>query len=153
MEADGYKLALSQARQELESTNRELKTISLRASQLEAVVAQLEALIASSRPIALSLFLHPHVGPELDDPLPDLKGPETPLWRAAISGLNGKKGDFTVSDAIAALERTGRFINSPNKKAIVRNALKQRPDKFQKLETPGHYCVIGFEAGEEEVEH
>ena len=64
-----------------------------------------------------------------------------PLWRAIIASLNGKKGDFTVPDALTALERAGRFINSPNKKSIIRNALKQKPDKFRRLPVAGHYAV------------
>jgi hypothetical protein len=77
-----------------------------------------------------------------------------PLWKAIINAMNGKKSDFTVPDALAALERTGRHINSPNRLNIVRNTLIQNK-AFRRI-SPGHYCVVGYESlqtrsNEEEV--
>jgi multidrug resistance efflux pump len=146
-----YTLALSKARAELEAANQEVKAANLRISQLEAVIAQLEALIASAKPVPMSLSFFEE-RPEHGDILPANKvlGPPVPLWKAIVSALNGKKADFTVPDACAALDRTGRFINSPNKKSIVRNALKQKPEMFVKLPEMGHYRVRGFEEKTEE---
>jgi hypothetical protein len=145
-----YTLALAKARTELEAANQEVRAANLRISQLESIIAQLEGLIASAKPVTASLFSkedHAH----LDAQFPEPKGPPPPLWKAIIAGLNGKKADFTVPDACAALDRTGRFISSPNKKSIVRNALRQKPDTFIKL-SEGHYGVRGFVSSEEETE-
>lgn len=143
---DAYHLAIEQARKELAEAQLKLKSLTLRVSQLEAVVTQLEALTApktaSPDPsqlgiVALTSALN-LVAPTAQQI--DLQ----PLWKAIINALNGKKADFTVPDALAALERTGRRINSPNRLNIVRNTLIQNK-AFRRI-SPGHYCVVGYEA-------
>jgi hypothetical protein len=136
-----YQLALAAAKNELGTVQQEAKRLTLRVSQLEALVAQLDALISSSTPI--TPFFPEMVGdgvPAL--PANRLEAPQ-PLWKAIIAALNGKKGDFTVPDAIAALERTGRHIVSPNRVNIVRNTLIQNK-AFSRIGS-GHYRVIGHE--------
>ncbi|MGA2569395.1 MAG: hypothetical protein ABSF23_02640 [Terracidiphilus sp.] len=140
---DAYKLALASAREEHGKLTQEMKALNFRVSQLEALIAQLDALIKSATPVPGKLFEVARIVLPEEQSAIEQRPSESPapLWKAIIASLAGKKDDFTVPDVVGALERTGRFINSPNKKAIVRNALKQRPDKFQKLRIAGHYRV------------
>jgi hypothetical protein len=148
---DAFQLALAQGREELLKAQQTLKEMNLRVSQLESVVTQLEALTAgaatsdSSKPNAPTLFETPrtiiatgrvvaHAG---------RVGIQPPLWRAIINALNGKKANFTVPEALAALERNGRRMLSPNRLNIIRNTLIQNK-AFGRL-SPGHYYVKGFE--------
>jgi hypothetical protein len=148
---DAYTLALIQARKELEEAKQQFKIYSLRVSQLESFVAQAEALTTAMLPPASpSLFEEKKLSTQAALLVtPEDQGGQIPLWRAIINSLNEKKSSFSVPDAIAALARTGRHIESENRLSIVRNALKQKPDKFKRIAV-GVYCVIGFEvnAGE-----
>jgi hypothetical protein len=145
---DAYRLAIDQARTELAESQQKLKALTLRVSQLESVVTQLEALTAMGIiPAPSSQFELPKPSVPLAPPATasPVKVPEVqpPLWKAVINALNGKKGDFTVPDALAALERTGRRIGSPNRLNIIRNTLIQNK-AFGRLGT-GHYYVVGYE--------
>lgn len=140
---DAYRLALEAARSELAGTQQRLKSLTLRVSQLESVVAQLEAITGDTGtpPVPSLPFQAPQqtiattpIAPIFD---------KVPLWKAIINALNGKKGNFTVPEAIAALERTGRHIISQNRVNIVRNTLIQNK-AFARIE-PGRYCVVGYE--------
>jgi hypothetical protein len=137
-----YKTALTQAREDLVAVSREAKRITLRLSQLEALVAQLEAIIASSEPSPVPLFDSASVS--VSASATAAPEPQVPLWKAIVAALNGQKSDFTVPDALKALERNGRIIESKNRLNILRNTLIQRSDIFGRL-TTGHYCVRGFE--------
>ena len=139
-----YQTALAEAKEELVVVNREAKRLTLRSSQLEAVVAQLEALIASAEPSPVPLFDAASV-PVPSAP-PVAKEPQLPLWKAIVAALNENKSDFTVPDAIKALERLGRRIESKHRLNIVRNTMIQRDDIFGRLAT-GHYFVRAFEGG------
>ena len=146
---DAYRLAIEQARKELTEAQQKLKVITLRVSQLESLVTQLEALtLANAEPASPSLFSQDTVAPTVSaaaKPVTVLQTEAQPsLWKAIINALNGKKGDFTVPEAIAALERTGRHIASPNRVNIVRNTVIQNQKAFGKLST-GHYFVRGYE--------
>lgn len=145
---DAYHLAIEQARQELAEAQLRLKSLTLRVSQLEAVVTQLEALTApkTASPDASQLGIAAlNSAPPLSLVAPSAHQSDIqPLWKAIINALNGKKSDFTVPDALAALERTGRHINSPNRLNIVRNTLIQNK-AFRRIKQ-GHYCVLGYEA-------
>jgi hypothetical protein len=152
---DAYQLAIEQARKELSEAQAKLKSLNLRVSQLEAVVAQLEALTTpkspSPNPAQLGMVENaPSLAGLAKIVLPTTADTQ-PLWKAIINALNGKKSDFTVPDALHALERTGRYISSPNRLNIVRNTLIQNK-AFRRI-SAGHYCVIGFEnnANEEEA--
>jgi hypothetical protein len=137
-----YQTALTEAREELVVVNREAKRLTLRASQLEAVVAQLEALIASAEPSPVPLFDAASV--PVPSATPETKESQLPLWKAILAALNENKGDFSVPDAIKALERTGRHIESKHRLNIVRNTMIQRDDIFGRHRT-GRYFVRGFE--------
>jgi multidrug resistance efflux pump len=143
---DAYRLALEQGEKELAEAQNLYRKLALRISQLEAIVTQLRAFVVK--------------GGSADTPLFDTSTPivtaaatganvndaenRAPLWKAIINALNGQKGDFTVPNALKALERTGRIIESKNRLNIIRNTLIQRNDLFGKLGT-GHYFVHGFE--------
>jgi hypothetical protein len=163
---DAYQLAINQAKEELAEAQQKLKMLTLRVSQLESVVTQLEALTAAGSrerergPLfALDgeilksnlprLSFQPHDGgaaqwsSTLTTAVPLPAEPQPPLWKAIINALNGQKSDFTVPQALAALERTGRHIKSPNKLNIIRNTLIHSK-AFGRLGS-GHYHVVGYE--------
>jgi hypothetical protein len=140
---DAYRLALEQARSELAGTQQKLKSLTLRVSQLESVVAQLEAITGDTgTPLIPSLPFQPPQQAIATTPIAPILD-KVPLWKAIINALNGKKGNFTVPEAIAALERTGRHIISENRVNIVRNTLIQNK-AFARIAS-GHYCVVGYE--------
>jgi hypothetical protein len=144
---DAYSLALDQARKELVDAQSKLKALMLRVSQLESFVAQAEALMGGElKPISQDLFEasreHTAVPPSVASTVQS--GDQPPIWKAIINALNGKKGDFTVPEALAALERTGRHIQSPNRLNIIRNTIIQRDKEFGRLGI-GHYFVRGFQ--------
>jgi hypothetical protein len=85
----------------------------------------------------------PIVAPVPTTALTERSSTQPPLWKAIINALNGKKADFTVPEALAALERNGRRMLSPNRLNIIRNTLIQNK-AFGRL-SPGHYYVRGFE--------
>ena len=152
---DAYGLALDQARKELAAAQPTLKALMLRVSQLESFVAQAEALTggkpsvpSSSSPTLFEASKPPVANAPVAVPS-DKTTTQPPLWKAIINALNGKKGDFTVPDALEALERTGRRIESQNRMNIIRNTIIQRKNEFGRLKT-GHYFVRGFEIGNEE---
>lgn len=148
---DAYRLALDQGRKELAQAQQSLKALSLRVSQLESIIAQLEVFTGGNEPVpAPSLFEAPEsrLPPvqnlvQVEHPSVQQPSVQAPLWKAIINALNGKKSDFTVPEAVAALERTGRRMLSPNRLNIVRNTVIQNK-AFGRLST-GHYYVRGFE--------
>jgi hypothetical protein len=145
---DAYRLALDQGREELAEAQKSLKVLTLRVSQLESIVAQLEAFTGgntpTSDPFQLEIPRLVSTPVQTSSALQRTSVPP-PLWKAIINALNGKKGNFTVPEAIAALERTGRHIFSENRTNIVRNTLIQNK-AFGRL-SPGHYYVMGYEEG------
>jgi len=142
-----FSLALEDAREELAYATHQAKNLNLRISQLEAVIAQLEALIASGAPAPTPLF------DSVKEPVAATQPPalesSVPLWKAIVAALNGDKSDFTVPQALKALERTGRHISSPNRLNIIRNTIIHKEDVFARL-GEGHYCVRGFENADKE---
>jgi len=145
---DAYQLAIDQARTELAQAQQKLKALTLRVSQLESVVTQLEALtVAHVTPKTPLLFnaSTASIPNALAVPIAPTNTSEVqpPLWKAIVNALNEKKSDFTVPDALAALERTGRSIGSPNRLNIIRNTLIHNK-AFGRLGV-GHYYVMGYE--------
>jgi len=137
---NAYQLALEQGRRELSTAQKELKTLQLRVSQLESIVTQLEAFTSVNSTEDSSQFSLLDVSPITTS---NMSSDQPPLWKAIINALNGNKGDFTVPQAVAALERTGRVIASTNRNNIVRNTIIHNKN-FGRLGT-GHYYVIGYE--------
>jgi len=149
---DAYELALEQARKELTEAQTAQRHIALRVAQLEAVVTQLQALIAKgSAGTSAPLFDSSASAGESPAPASPQRTEiaEWPLWKAIINALNGQKGDFTVPQALKALERNGRTVPSRNRLNIIRNTLIQRNDLFGRSAT-GHYFVRGFEGPQRE---
>jgi hypothetical protein len=140
---DAYRLAIEQARKELAEAQQKLKTFSLRVSQLESLVAQLEAITLNAQEALPPPNLF-ELTARMPEPAAGIhsKPEPPPLWRAIINALNGKKSGFTVPEAIAALERTGRHIASPNRSNIVRNTVIHNK-AFGRLGS-GRYYVLGY---------
>ena len=157
---DAFRLALEQGTKELETAKSQQRVLAFRISQLEAIVAQLSAFIAKNPtdiPAIPSMFgssaklfdsaeqAVAAISPIQASIPQTVEAPEkVPLWKAIINALNGNKGDFSVPQAVKALERIGRIIESKNRLNIVRNTLIQRDDIFGRFGN-GHYFVRGFE--------
>lgn len=149
---DAFQLALEQGEKALADAQNQQKKLALEISQLEAIVTQLRAYLGRGGNGSTPLF-------NAKEPIVAAVTPPTPtnqtenrppLWKAIVNALNGKKGDFSVPEALHALERTGRIIESQNRLNIIRNTLIQREDIFGRLGT-GHYFVRGFEAKPDET--
>jgi hypothetical protein len=132
--ASVYEMALSNAKGELHTIRKQFDELAQRKEKLENFIAITEALMGPSAQAQLPL------------PVPDRapmaqESDRTPLWKMIKFAINGDGNAFSVSDAIAALERIGKPVTSPNKMQIVRNAIMKRGDVFRKL-SAGTYCVI-----------
>jgi hypothetical protein len=130
-----YEMALSNAKAELQALRVQFDTLAKRKEQLEAFIANTEPLVVVGSQIRVFTVKEREAvaGEEIEK--------AAPLWKTIKFAINGKGNAFNVSDAIAALERIGKPVKSPNKIQIVRNALIKRPDTFRKL-SPGNYAVI-----------
>lgn len=134
-----YESALTDARKELGAAKLQQEAITLRIERLEAFIAHAAALI---EPRSAPLFAAANV----PVPLPVVEdASDGPLWKVLIMALNGKKPRFTVPEAVAALDRIGRKINSKNRGTIVRNAIKDKPLLFGR-HGAGFYFVRGYES-------
>jgi hypothetical protein len=148
---DAYRLALEQGEKELAEAQTQYRKLTLRVSQLEALVAQLRAFVSKGGITDAPLFgfAEAKVTTVTAPPPASQEESRPPLWKAIINALNGDKGDFTVPQALHALERTGRIIESQNRLNIIRNTLIQRENVFGRLGT-GHYFVRGHESVQHE---
>ena len=129
-----YEMALSNAKSELQSIRKQFDTLAQRKEKLENFIAITESLMGPSAQAELPL-------PVLDRGPAVREGEKVPLWKTIKFAINGEGNAFSVSDALAALERIGKPVTSPNKMQIVRNAIVKREDVFRKL-SAGTYCVI-----------
>jgi hypothetical protein len=123
-------LALGEARHELEGLRAEFERIAKRKAQLEAFIANAEPLV----PVNVATLEFPKQ--ELPPFVLPAKEPNAPIWKSITLAINGKGESFSVKDALAALERIGRPVESPNKFQIVRAVLKKKTDNFEQI-APG----------------
>jgi hypothetical protein len=129
-----YEMALSNAKAELQTLRTQFDTLAKRKEQLEAFIANTEPLVAAASQVRVfTVKREIFAGGEVEKSMP--------LWKTIKLAINGNGSAFSVGDAIAALERIGKPVKSPNKIQIVRNALIKRTDTFIKL-SPGTYAVI-----------
>jgi hypothetical protein len=129
-QTDIYSRALGEARNELEGLRVEFDRIAKRKSQLEAFIANTEPLVPS-RPLTLD-FEEP-TATAFALPAKEIS---VPIWKSITLAINGKGQSFSVKDAIQALERIGRPVDSPNRFQIVRAVLKKKTDNFEQI-APG----------------
>jgi hypothetical protein len=134
-----YESALREARSELAAAKAQRETLDLRIERLEAFIIHAAALAS---PRTAPLF--ESVSVPVPTPIAGGGVSDGPLWKVLIAALNGKKGRFTVPEAVAALDRIGRKINSKNRGTIVRNAIKDKPSLFGRY-SEGQYFVRGYE--------
>lgn len=134
-----YQSALKKARTDLADAKMQRDSLAMLIERLEAFIAHAEVLAG---PRTAPLFENAHV--PVPEPLPAPNSAQEPIWKALVTGLNGKKGRFTVPEGLAALDRIGRKINSKNRATIVRNAIKDKPSVFGKY-SEGVYYVRGYE--------
>ncbi len=143
-QTDIYVQALAKAKTELAALSIQFENISRRKAQLEAFIANTEPLIplteeAASAPLR-STPLFPASPKEL----------HVPIWKSIVLSINGKGENFSVNDALAALVRIGRGIESPNRVQIVRNVLMKKTDNFEQI-APGRFKVK--KSGKEKEAH
>lgn len=134
-----YHSALKKARTDLAEAKMQLDSLTMLIERLEAFIAHAEILAG---PRTAPLFESAQV--PVPAPALPTEAAQGPIWKILVTALNGKKGRFTVPEAVAALDRIGRNIPSKNRATIVRNALKDKPTVFGK-HGEGLYFVRGYE--------
>lgn len=130
-----YARALAEAKQEHLSLCLQVEALMRRKEQLEAVIANLSPLLPE-----------PKNDPTLNFPQGEIPGIATPLapqpiWKSIVQAINGKRDAFTVKDALQALERIGRTIESPNRFQIVRAVLTKKTQNFKQI-GPGLFALV-----------
>lgn len=128
-----YARALAEAKQELLTVGLQMSSLIKRKEQLEAVIANLSPLLPEPTKPTLNF-------PQGDLPPIPAALPPQPIWKSIIQSINGKSDGFTVKDALQALERIGRPIESPNRFQICRAVLKKKTDNFEQT-APGKFVV------------
>jgi hypothetical protein len=136
-ELELYIRALAAARAELATIRTEYERLGKRKSQLEAFIANGEPLIPEGPQLPQLTFPEPTIEGKA---MPPLRGP-MPRWKEIVLSINGKGDNFSVSDALHALERMGRPVKANNPFQIVRAELLRKTDKFRKL-GPGRYALV-----------
>jgi len=131
-----YSRALAEARSELLSLSLEMEWRLKRKAQLEAVIANLEPLLPQTVP-TLNF-------PKQEIPVVSTALPSQPIWKSILLSINGKGESFTVKDAVQALERIGRPVESQNRFQIVRSVLTKKTENFTQI-GPGMFAVKGKE--------
>jgi hypothetical protein len=145
MDATGsnvYGRALAAAYTELNALNVEFDKLAARKAKLEAFIANTEPLVpedSPSLPFAMEK-VHP----------PPTKLLSQPIWKSIIYSINGKGDSFSVRDALDALARIGKPVQSPNNFQIVRAVLKKKTDNFEQI-SPGLFRVKKAEREKEVI--
>jgi hypothetical protein len=129
-----YARALAEAKQELLTVHHQIDTLAKRMEQLEALIANLSPLLPPEKSPTLNF-------PEQKLPVTAAVLPPQPIWKSILQAINGKGESFSVKDALQALERIGRPIESPNKFQIARAVLKKKTENFKQI-APGTFAVI-----------
>ena len=125
-----YARALDEAKSELLVLSHQIDALAKRKSQVEAVIANLAPLLPQSIPLDRAS----------KTPQIPLNLGNEPLWKSIRLSINGKGDSFTVKDALEALERIGRPVESPNRVQIVRSTLSKKTGKFKQI-GPGRFAV------------
>lgn len=130
-----YARALAEAKQEHLSLCLQMEAMLRRKEQLEALIANLSPLLPE-----------PKTDPTLNFPegeVPAITGPlrPQPIWKSIVQSIKGKGEAFSVKDALQALERIGRPIESPNRFQIVRAVLTKKTQNFKQI-GPGLFALV-----------
>jgi hypothetical protein len=121
-----YARALAEAKGELLSLSHQIDGLSKRKAQVEAVIANLEPLIPQNPAPTLNLFMP-------DVPIVSNGLPSQPIWKSILLSISDKSDSFSVKDALQALDRIGRGIESPNRFQIVRAVLTKKTENFERI--------------------
>ena len=125
-----YTRAFAEAQTELVAIRNDYDRLAKRKAQLEALIANLAPLLPVDEKIA----------DKATDDYEIVPKPPQPIWKSVLQSINGKHDSFSVKDALEALERIGRGVDSPNKFQIVRAVLIRKTDNFEKI-GPGEFRV------------
>jgi hypothetical protein len=139
-----YARALAEAKQEHLTICLQVEAMLKRKEQLEAVIANLSPLLPEPKSGPTFDF------PEGETPLIAAALPPQPIWKSIVQAINGKGDAFTVKDALQALERIGRPIESPNRFQIARAVLTKKTQNFKQI-GPGLFALVDH--NEKEASH
>jgi len=143
-----YGRALAEAQGDLAEVQGEIELLLKKKDRLEAFIANTEPLLPKVETASAKLSLN---FPKQETPKRTISTlPAQPIWKSIVRSINGKGSEFTVKDALEALDRIGRGVNSPNRFQIVRAVLAKKTENFVKL-GPGKFALKGKqkEASEE----
>jgi len=132
MGSNVYGQALAAAYTELNALNVEFDKLAARKAKLEAFIANTEPLVPADSPSLPFTLDKIHSQP--------VTQPAQPIWKSIIYSINGKGDSFSVRDALDALARIGKPVQSPNNFQIVRAVLKKKTDNFEQI-SPGLFRV------------
>jgi hypothetical protein len=116
-----YEQGVQFAKRELASLTVEFEKLAERKQRLEAYIAIAEPLITGKSSKTAN------GAPSSSLP------PGIPIWKAIKLSINGKGSEFSVKDALEALERIGRPVTGKNNFQIVRKVLTDKTDEFDKI--------------------
>lgn len=123
----------------IDEAYQELRSIEVRKAQLEAFIANAAPLLSKSSdtprpsiPAAKSPRKPSNRLPARDRHAP---GGGDPLWKSILLSINGKHAEFSIREALQALDRMGRGIDSKSADQIVRSTLKRKTEYFEKIGT------------------
>jgi hypothetical protein len=136
-----YARALAEAKQELLALCLQVEAMMRRKEQLEAVIANLTPLLPEPKSDPTLNF------PEGEIPAIAVPLPPQPIWKSIVQAMNGKNDAFTVKDALQALERIGRPIESPNRFQIARAVLTKKTQNFKQI-GPGLFALVDHDETE-----
>jgi hypothetical protein len=129
-----YARALAEAKQELLALRLQMEALTKREEQVEALIANLAPLLPEPAKPTLNF-------PQSDLPAIPAALPPQPIWKSIVQSINGKGEGFTVKDALQALERIGRPVESPNRFQIVRAVLTKKTQNFTQI-GPGMFALV-----------
>ncbi len=136
-----YARALAEAKQENLTLCMQIEAMMRRKEQLEAVIANLSPLLPEPKSDPTLNF------PEGEISTSSAPLPPQPIWKSIIQSIQGKGDAFTVKDALQALERIGRPIESPNRFQIARAVLTKKTQNFKQI-GPGLFALVGHDEKE-----
>jgi hypothetical protein len=118
-----YSRALAELKNELVILDCEIDRLGKRKAQIEAAIANIMPLLPQA-----------NVTLDFQESLSESAEQSTdPIWKSVLVAINGKGEGFSVKDALEAVERIGRPVESPNRFQIMRNALIRKSDIFDHL--------------------
>jgi hypothetical protein len=133
---DSYKLALSEAKDELRDIDKVFNDLASRRERVTGLIKMLESIVDPEP--------QPSATPQPDpDETVNLFGRTEPLWMLIARAMKKHGHPFTLATAGLEVERWTGVSLGVNRPQKVRNAVIRHPEMFQKDEDAGTYTLIG----------